>query len=512
MIEITSYIKSICANLKAIIRQNTTVLTAVFCLSVLYVLPILLANTHYIDDLNRTIEGYAWDHDGRYGSSFLMHLLSFQIETVFSLFPYSTIISACLVSLSGFIISYSLGVRNKIPLVLGSVLLTTCPFILEIFLYRFDCLPISLSILSVTFPFLFYKNKWRFLIASVVGLSLCFSFYQTTTLSYAIVLCLFLIKDIWKNNFTNVISHSIVGFVSFLVSFFLFKLLLKIFNIDLYQDGRADFIFTDPNLFQLLSDRYQNMMELIKLLTTSSYRYTIYIFILIAVFTIVIQFIKKKKIYFNLSTVGKIALSILLLVVIIIAVAGINMVVYNPRWVPRGMIGWGFAMYVFYLAIVVNQSIKYRNSLIILAMVPLIHYSFLMSSQLGMYIKNQDEFSDYIISLVSPKLISNQVVENVEGQRIKLIINGTIRKTHRNHSINNQTMPFIIKLAPVYENNEWAWGIMRFNKFNNINSNIISGNKRYEILKNKEAYPIIDQTIYYTLRLKDDIAILDFND
>ncbi len=202
------------------INNNKTFIFLIGIVSIIYILPILLANTYYVDDLNRTVEGYDWEHDGRFSSSFIMHLLSFQSEIVYSLFPFSNISSVLILSLSGFILCYAIGVRNKTQLFIGSLILTTCPFILEILVYRFDCIPISLSFLCVVLPFLFYKNKKIFFITSLLGVLLSLSFYQTTALSYCIVLCFFLIKDVWNNEFRNVIINGVLSFISFILGFF----------------------------------------------------------------------------------------------------------------------------------------------------------------------------------------------------------------------------------------------------------------------------------------------------
>ena len=115
-----------------------------FVICFLYILPIILANTFYIDDMNRTVEGYNWNRDGRFMSSNIMHLLSSQIEVVYSLFPYSTIVSTFFLALAGFVLTYSLGIKNKLHLITASLIVATCPFLLEILTYKFDCLPISL--------------------------------------------------------------------------------------------------------------------------------------------------------------------------------------------------------------------------------------------------------------------------------------------------------------------------------------------------------------------------------
>src|SRR5690606_19974911 len=175
-----------------IIVENKTFIFLLIFISILYALPLILANTYYVDDLNRTVAGYNWNHDGRYISSVIMHILSFQSDVVFSLYPFSMMIGSVLLSLSGLIVIYSLGVRNKTILFVGSLLLTTCPFLLEILAYRFDSIPISLSVLFITLPFLFFDNRKHFFIASVLGIFLSLGLYQTTAMSYCIIICLFL--------------------------------------------------------------------------------------------------------------------------------------------------------------------------------------------------------------------------------------------------------------------------------------------------------------------------------
>ena len=122
---------------------------------------------------------------------------------------------------------------------------------------------------------------------------------------------------------------------------------------------------------------------------------------------------------------------------------------------------------------------------------------------MGIYIKYQDEFSDFIINLLVPKLF--------EHGKPKLIINGTNTSAYRNITINASTRPIIYQLAPIYENKGWMWGVMRLNKFDNISSEYIGGENRKKILSEMSSYPVVDKNVYYTLRIKDDIAIVDFD-
>src|SRR5690606_41672213 len=117
---------------------------------------------------------------GRFLSSTLMQLLSHRVVVVYSLFPFSTILSGFLLALSGFVLSYSLGIRSSFALFFSGVIFLTCPFLIELLIYKFDCLPISLSIVCVVLPFILYEHKIKFFIASFIFLYLVFGFYQTT--------------------------------------------------------------------------------------------------------------------------------------------------------------------------------------------------------------------------------------------------------------------------------------------------------------------------------------------
>src|SRR5690606_30482863 len=135
-----------------IIKNQTSILSlAIF--SVLYVLPLILANTYYIDDMNRTVRGYAWDHDGRFVSSLFMHLLSFHQDIVFSFYPYSIMVTSFILSVTCVTIPSSLGVRRKHLLLYGRILLAASPLLLEILAYRFGCWPTSLRVFCIAVPF-----------------------------------------------------------------------------------------------------------------------------------------------------------------------------------------------------------------------------------------------------------------------------------------------------------------------------------------------------------------------
>lgn len=469
-----------------------------FAVCFLYVLPIILANTFYIDDMNRTVEGYNWNRDGRFMSSTIMHLLSSQIEVVYSLFPYSTIISSFLLALTGFVLTYSLGIKDKLHLLMASIIVATCPFLLEILTYKFDCLPISLSILFAVLPFLLYQYKLRFFIASFLFLYLIFGLYQTTALSYAMVLCLFLIKDLWLLQYKRFFINGLLAVTAFVLAFFYYQYRLTQLGIVMVDTQRSEFIFNAPNFKELLVQRWEGYKTLLFSLMKSSYRYSFYIICVGSVFGVA-NFLMKQD--FKKTIVLQILGSILLIAVVLLLSISINLVVMEPRWSPRSLIGCAFVLLMcFYAVIQLPTKIRLLSSLVFL---PVIYYSFLISSQLGIFLKNQDEYSDFISAMIAPDVLKHK--------DLKLIIDGRIQYAPRNATVKNETMPFIYKLAPLYEHYEFYWGIIRMNKYGIISNTYVFGEERTSVLAAKENFPIIQENKYYTLQIQPPYAVVTFH-
>lgn len=466
-------------------------------LSFLYVLPILLTNTFYIDDMNRTVEGYNWNRDARFISSEIMNFLSFQKRVVFSGFPFSTILSAFLLSFSGFILSYIIGIRNKIFLFFGSLLLLTCPFILEILWYKFDCIPISLSLFFAVFPFTFYNKPIRFCLASVLSVFIIFGLYQTTTLSYSIILIFFSIRDIWKKEYKLTLKNVIIGLFSFLTGFIFYFSVVKIKGIEMVDDRRAEFIFKGPNFIQLLNERFEGFKTLFFALYHSSYNYLIgflLIFVVIGIFTLF------KKTKWGLQRYLQVILIIGLLAFAVVLTLGINLFVFEARWSPRSLIGFGFLFYLVLFAI--YQIPKYKEILVFIALAPVVYYSFLISSQLGIFIKNQEEFSDFVIHQVATEVL--------KYDHLKLVIDGEIKYTERNKTVHYETLPIIYKLAPKYENYSFYWGMIRMNKFGMFSYEYVHSQEREDVLKSYETLPIIQSNPIYELRIQEPYAVIKF--
>src|SRR5690606_41162385 len=90
-----------------------------------------------------------------------------------------------------------------------------------------------------------------------------------------------------------------------------------------------------------------------------------------------------------------------------------------------------------------------------------------------------------------------------EYGELKLVIEGQNRPAFRNQTINENTMPIIYELAPIYEDNGWMWGVVRLNKFGSISSTLVRGDERNSVISQKSNMSVIQENKFYTLYIKD---------
>lgn len=147
-----------------------------------FFLPTLLANTYYIDDNGRSIEGYYnWGIDGRPLAESVMKWIMFKGKIV-DIFPLNIIISCLALALAFSVLRAFLNKGESVskwtfPLPL---LIVFNIFYMEPSYYRFDSITISLSIaVSVLSSVYFLKGKWDYLTTTVATIA-TLSLYQTS--------------------------------------------------------------------------------------------------------------------------------------------------------------------------------------------------------------------------------------------------------------------------------------------------------------------------------------------
>lgn len=477
------------------LEKNNKNLIALLCVSVIYVLPIVLTNSYYIDDMTKSLTGMGWDHDGRLFATKLMQYLT-PGQDVLDIYPFGQMIASFLISLSAYIVLVSLTGRNDKTIVLASILFLGSPFLLENLSYRFDALIMSVSILSVCVPFAFYKKRVIFFGVSFVGVFLSLMSYQASATAFFIVFAIFLVRDSLCKSFIDIIIKSIIAILSFALAYFVFNVVLNIYNINL--NGRNSFIFEHDNTLELLHKNAKVAERVV--LTLFNDGYLIFVIPIIAFIFISVMILLRRattsKLHIDLA---RIALIVSLGIAVIICIPGANLLLASPWWTARSMVGYSFfVLFLISIPIIVGINDKLYRAVITFGIIP----SFAICAAYGSALHQQNEMTESIVSMTYPELSKYKDSD--------IVIDGKGPKSLRLQTI-ERNIPVIQFLVPIYMNNGWAWGINYFKRYEMIgNGSFITGNKRAAVLREKCSYEKVQENKFYNLMKREKTYVIDF--
>lgn len=122
-------------------------------IATMFVLPILISNVDYVDDLARRISGYyGWSELGRFGMQFVMHILTFSASNMPNIGSFGQVLSIVPLSLAGYVAmvgaARSFGYEGKrIPvafLFVGAVIVVN-PTLVGNLAFRYDSFAMTLA-------------------------------------------------------------------------------------------------------------------------------------------------------------------------------------------------------------------------------------------------------------------------------------------------------------------------------------------------------------------------------
>lgn len=462
-------------------------------ISIAYVFPIVLSNVYYTDDMSRIVDGYGWHHDGRFISTYLARILSFNMHGITSLFPFSIFLSATIMVIAGFIIIHALDIlTSSIRSYLPALFLLTSPFYLENLAYRFDSIYMSLSVFFSVLPFLFLgKNK--FIVVSIFSLFLVFGLYQSSiTLYIAIMLCI-QVKNVAndKNIQWKLFLHSILAIV---MSYILYKLALKGLSLEV---GRSKLLPLNLDSLNVVENRIKNYRDVFYILfIKTKYIYAVFLIILLSMLGMVVSLYKKsffKKITIYFICIIGIALSILLP----------NLILVTMWLTARTLIV--FPVFLFFCAVFIDVFLKKYTSrnleYIAYGMyVIFISYSFMLSSVFGTILKNNEEYQQYLANN-----ITDRILNDYSSSPIGLAISGQAPIAPKSQFLYNN-YPIMNMLAPNYISNSWYWGLKALSPFYNFS--VIENQE--ELIKSRCGLKIISKNNTYSIFKSGNNYIIDF--
>lgn len=482
--------------MNALWNKHKNNIAILFVISFIYVLPILLVKTYYLDDMTRSLSGRGWDHDGRLLATWLMKKLTIGNQ-VTDIYPIGQIIASFIIALSGYILCIKFDMKGKLPVILSSILILSSPFMLENLSYRFDSITMAISILSICMPFIWYGNSRFFAISSFIGLLASLQLYQATSPSYFVILAAFITKDVRNDNLLKPIIYGVISVSSFVLAYISSAFILKYYDVSLH--GRDSFITSTKNPLSTLELNFNAIKYMISTLYTSTYIAWMMPFILL--FLVSFVFICAGCFIRN-GVRGLCGILILIcgLIATLICIPGANIVLAEPWWTARTLIGYAFAL--MYASMVI--SLVFNNSYIrSISVAAAIYPSIILASSYSSALNAQNSFTENVVALSSPIFSKDE--------NAKLVIVGRGPESQRALRI-KQSFPVLRYMIPIYINNDWAWGINYFKLYDMINSDSwIIGKERDSILSSKCTFKIIDKNKFFSIMKKNNIYIIDFS-
>lgn len=365
-------------------------------LALIYVLPLILVDQYVDDDTTRIVTGAQWPQLGRFWTEYLAQLTSISRPEILNIFPFSLILSAVMLGVAGYIVSYVLGIESRSSYRWSSVILIASPFLLSNLSYRYDAPSMALSQLVVILPFCFIRRPLLFFITGILGIYFSLGLYQATALTWvAMWLCLAL-SQILNQDWRKFLLDGAAAVFAPICAFLLYLLTLRFIGDGVPE--RAGTILKEPDFWALLQARLEHFQQL--LMDDFIYeplQYVLELFVVLTVIGALVLIYKDRLFKKPLTLITAIVLVPVGAVGILLLTGFLNIFLTTSWWALRVMLSLPF---LIYFLLVLQKALPLW--VIRLSIVCICYPCFVIGTVYAQALKNRTEHNDYLINLVAP--------------------------------------------------------------------------------------------------------------
>lgn len=438
-------------------------LSMIILLSLIFFLPIIFSNHYYVDDLGRSILGYSnWSQNGRPVADWVFLAISFG-PVLPDISPLPQIIATIAMSFCAYMCTTSFfDNESRITKVMAVMPLITSPFLLENMSYKYDSLPMTLSILCASLPFIFKIERWQtHFITCLISVMLVLCIYQASIniyIIFSITLVLSNFKDGNTNKGFSIIATSMSGLAVSYIFYSAFvspNLLAGSYNIrhsELATTGLKEAL-------DVISRNIDSFIKLISLSFTPAFLCFAIIFIAIAFIGLIKItivdcgsniFIKAIKITITLASPFA----------VVILIAGPMLLLKDPVISPRVMMAFGATITFFtILTLWTVEGNKYLRNIISIVFSFYYLYSLGFAFAYANALDNQEKYENSIITTMISDINGN----NFEKHE-KIAFKGKMPMSPEGR-LAEKKYPLIGSLIQPSINNQWWWGYSHMTHF-----------------------------------------------
>lgn len=477
------------------------IFNAFLVLGVIFVLPIIIADYYYIDDLGRSIVGYSgWSSDGRPVADMVMESLGFGLPLT-DISPIPLILSIATLSLSCTLLAKSAGFKSRAAAVISLFPIIANPFFLSNLSYKFDSLTMSLAVLFSCIPFTLRCMKAFpnvVLTTACIVISLCL--YQAASNAFVILAVSFFILESCKNK--GCIKAIILNVVSFAIAYAIYlKLIVPHYVTGEYSTGHSDILPLSLDSLGSIANNIGMSVNLIKsFMTGYAGNMFLLLFSVSMVCIIVIAFCS----FINSKNIKGLIISLIVFAspaIIFVSIPGVVLALKNPVLMPRVYIGFGFAIAAS-MSIIYFTLFRQFKSLVLVMAVPVM-FLFSFGATYGNSLKAQKEFDVFVLSNISSDI--NRL--GLSGKKY-IVVDGYMPKSPVT-MLAYQKYPLVEMMTPGYLADGWVWGNSLMHHYLMIQV-FPSPETQAAIRADRCNLKVESSNNIYKIMSKDDVVVVSF--
>ena len=477
--------------------------------SLMYILPILIANFYYIDDLGRSLSGYTgWDGNGRPIASFLALILS-DGKPLMDVSPWIQIASI-------FVLNYSLILFLRKFVSRATAFQIICVasfsylnlFLLENLSYKYDSFGMIFSVGIFLFTYALPESvRWKkHLIMSVVAVIISLSTYQAaigTYISLAVIESVYFICQ--NESWDNIVKRALLRIAGLGIGGLLYKLVIvkAYVSKDGYSAEHAS--LANPFTAQGAQQINTNIIAFSGMFKDFGITLGILGILLLLVLCIGILYKayltwknRQDTVPYKILSVGMITISPILL--ICSSVLSLVLLKY-PVVAPRVMLS--FTIFTLFIGMVIYWLSEFKKGFLAIAVLALI-CTLSFSSSYGNLLSRQEKMN----TLVATDIVYD--INRIEAEQLrkidKVAFIGHAPKCQE-LLLASKRKPLLNRLVPIYMNNDWYWGGQYLSHYR---TSLVQMKPDKDDKTYVESIAPIQKNEFYKLYLRDDKLIIDF--
>lgn len=458
----------------------------IFIALLIALLPLLLADYIYMDDMGRVAHGYAaWDQSWRYLSDLLSFFL-YSDSYLADISPFPQLLALAIVATALTISASTLCPTSdrKIAIVAAAVPLVLSPYFLQCLSYKYDAPYMALSVLFPILPFLFLKKSNRIFYLSIFlcGLGMCLT-YQSSSGIFPMLLAMVLAKK-WHEGqpLKKLLPKALIALLMHILA-------LAFFQYVIAQPPRADSVDTGlPPLLEIpgtftanLSQYYERVIE--------DARTSWVVLYALCLATFIISYIASSQRGRRLRGA---LVSISVIAFMLIACFGVYPFLKVPLFSPRGMLGFGALLSFVNLYSVYLISKPLLRGAIVLLACAFISFSMIYGNAL----ESQKEYTRFRVEMVVDALNDEGLIPEDHERNLQVVGDIGVSPIIRNMPADYTALRRLIH--PTFSGS-YIWGRYYLLNYYGIQHYEDAADANFESMN----LPIVRDTYYYTIRADD---------